>query len=60
MSPESSCQTCEFAEPTVDEDDGPGLECRRFPPQILVVDGHPMRAFPGVDASDWCGEWSQA
>lgn len=34
------------------------LKCRRYPPQVLVVDGEVAQTFP--DANQRCGEYSAA
>ncbi len=50
-----TCGTCAHSEVKV-TDDGPVLECRRFPPVLIVVDDEARRLFPQVDAGEWCGE----
>lgn len=51
-----SCRTCRWAEATVLED-GPVIECRRFPPQLVVPEeGDVLQAWPQVTDQDWCGE----
>ena len=40
----------------------PGGECRRNAPQAVMVhadidDSEHIAYWPGVDPSDWCGEW---
>lgn len=67
-----SCVTCAFAEPIAAGDDGlPRTECRRYPPQVVVLrkptilrskpDGYdaPVMVWPQVDSDDWCGEWRE-
>lgn len=54
---ERSCVSCRHANPVAEGSDGePFVECRRFPPVIVVVDGDLVRLFPTVDADDWCSE----
>ena len=50
------CTSCEFAELTVG-DDGPRIDCRRYPPGYVTFDGEPARVWPQVSADDWCGEY---
>lgn len=52
----STCGTCALAEVKVTED-GPVLECRRFPPLLVVIEDDLRRLFPQVDAEEWCGEY---
>lgn len=44
------CNTCKFRNIR--------NECRRFPPQVTMVQGSVVPIFPVVDDDDWCGEWS--
>lgn len=66
----STCSTCRYAELTVDGDD-PRVECRRFPPQLLMAVGVEIdlgdeterteigsQGWPIVQSEDWCGEWA--
>jgi hypothetical protein len=40
------------------EHDGPAMECRRFPPQIIFPRKDDVAvAFPTVYDTDWCGEY---
>jgi hypothetical protein len=59
-----SCVTCRFASPVImpldhDGADAPNpvVECRRYPPQFVAVDGEPVIGWPQVNADDWCGEY---
>lgn len=51
-----TCANCAFADPRMEEGE-PVLQCRRYPPAVLVYDGEAVKVFPGVEESDWCGEW---
>lgn len=55
-----NCTHCKFYAPV--EDSGTVLDygaCRRHPPVPLVDgDGDVISAFPAVDESDVCGDWS--
>lgn len=52
----ASCTDCTYSTPDVRGDDFV-LECRRFPPQVFVVDGNDaVQAWPNVGPDDWCGE----
>lgn len=60
--PDRNCSNCRWADPTVDEDEGPIIWCRRWPPQITSVsDSEVSDAFtvswPPVRDHDWCGEF---
>jgi hypothetical protein len=53
-----SCETCIFFRKW----SKPGGECRRNAPQAVMVhadidDSEHIAYWPGVDPSDWCGEW---
>lgn len=57
------CQTCKFSHFGI-TDDGPVVECRRFPPVTAPLSDDPeemelftMHRFPNVLADDWCGEY---
>lgn len=51
-----SCGSCRFA--SVELDGEMRLECRRYPPQVIVVEDHePVLSWPTPQADDWCGEW---
>lgn len=67
------CGTCRFAEPVVVDaspgrnDAGPTLQCRRYPPQLIVTESPITEVFEDVSqcwpqmADDaWCGEWAPA
>lgn len=53
----NTCKTCRFSF----RDDEDLLECRRFPP-LVVLDaaGKPQSFCPMTDDDAWCGEWSEA
>jgi hypothetical protein len=59
---DAACGTCRFAEPTVDAEDGPYLQCRRYPPTVVGTDDNARAGVvvPLVDATDWCGEYQEA
>lgn len=54
---EVNCGRCRFVEPTVGDDDEPRADCRRYPPQYVVIDGEPVTIWPQVNGDDWCGEF---
>jgi hypothetical protein len=61
------CAKCRFADvAVVDEDYGPFLVCRRYPPTLVEVDTGPsgreqgVLAWVPVQSDDWCGEWQEA
>lgn len=56
MDEHPTCGTCAFAAPCVDDGE-PYVQCRRFPPTVIVVDGETACGFPTVTEEDWCGEW---
>lgn len=54
-----SCETCRFAELTIEGDD-PRVECRRFPPNVVALPDDQSMAgqlWPVVQVGDWCGEY---
>lgn len=54
------CTTCRFSAPAVMPGDGAVvLECRRYPPTVVPVDGQPMQVRPQVESGVWCGEFRQ-
>ncbi len=56
-----SCGTCRYGEPGITADDEQLiLECRRYPPQLFVVNGDVARTWPQMQSHDWCGEWAEA
>lgn len=34
-------------------------DCRRYPPQMVVVDGQMACCWPEVDSAHWCGEFQR-
>jgi len=48
-----SCLTCAWSS-TVDEDGF--VECRRFPPEVHIIDNKPIQLRPRMHPSDICGE----
>lgn len=52
-----SCSTCEFADPGVGDEGELLVHCRRFPPQLFVLDGETTQAWPQPHHGDWCGEY---
>jgi hypothetical protein len=52
-----ACATCRHAEPA-QLGDALVLECRRYPPTVLLVVDEPCVTFPHVYEGDWCGEWA--
>ncbi|MFZ3583419.1 hypothetical protein ACOI1H_14770 [Loktanella sp. DJP18] len=50
--PEPLCKTCRFRGLTWQS-----LICRRFPPQIVVVDGKTTSEFPQVNHDMFCAEY---
>ena len=54
----SSCIECRYAQARVASGDEPVLDCRRYPPAVIVLNGDPMTVWTQVDGDDLCGEWS--
>lgn len=54
----NDCMECRWALPSVsdDPDEGVVLKCRRYPPQLLVLNGELAQASP--DAVTRCGEFT--
>jgi hypothetical protein len=54
------CGTCRHAHISFDPDDPeqPTMECRRYPPQVFVLNDEPAQAFPSIDSDMSCGEWA--
>lgn len=50
------CPECRFSEVVI-LDDGPNVECHRFPPVIIGVNDEPLQVWPQVQSEDWCGEF---
>ncbi|HYC63302.1 MAG TPA: hypothetical protein VEC14_01115 [Reyranellaceae bacterium] len=62
-----SCKTCRHGTPA---QQGGGVECRRFPPQMLLLPAPPTLANPNqpqlavsglrpvMQPASWCGEFS--
>lgn len=48
-----SCLDCLWG--TVVDEDGL-IECRRYPPEIFVVDGKPVQYRPRMSPTNLCGE----
>ncbi len=39
---------------------GPNSECRLHPPTVMLdVEGDDVTAWPKVELTDWCAEWSK-
>jgi hypothetical protein len=55
-----NCANCTFAQVNEFDDGTFGLNCQRFPPTLLVLDGVVTRAWPTVTNDDVCGEWEGA
>lgn len=53
--PNQICGTCRSFK--ANENNPPFGHCKRFPPQIIVVDDWPNSRFPAVEGSDYCDEW---
>ena len=52
------CADCRYAELGVN-DDGPMVECRRYPPQLFVLyDDEASQAWPQMASDGWCGEFT--
>jgi hypothetical protein len=54
-----SCASCRFSAPKLLDDDAPVLECRRFPPTVLVLDATVVQLWPQMSAEDGCGEYER-
>ena len=58
---ERKCCSCRWAEKITNKMaiGQSAAECRRFPPQIMLIQGHPVVAWPVVnnDPRLYCGEW---
>lgn len=55
----NSCADCQHSEPTItDDNEDVVLTCRRYPPQVFMMGEQTACAWPQVDDSDCCGEWS--
>lgn len=52
---DSTCKECRFLG-DCDEEDG---VCRRYPPKVILTDEGEATAFPVVDLTWWCGEFSR-
>lgn len=56
-----NCVSCRHSHVNeLDNDEGFVLQCRRHPPQIAVLDGMVIQAWPQVDENDVCGEGQEA
>lgn len=55
-----NCANCTFSHVNEFDDGQIGLLCRRYPPQIFVLDDQPTQAYPDVSNDHWCGEWEGA
>ena len=54
-----NCDGCVYAHPIITDDTNqPALKCHRYPPRLFVWDGQLTQSLP--DATDWCGEWTEA
>lgn len=51
-----ACSLCKWSALRVTDDQGPVLDCRRNPPQV-VVHGDLLIVWPQVEFGDWCGEF---
>lgn len=57
MTAGQDCGACRFSDIESNED-GPVLECHRFPPQLIGgTTDEVLLAWPQVKGGDWCGEW---
>lgn len=52
------CSHCAHAEPVVFPG-VPVMECRRYPPIVIVIADEANKMWPQVDGDDWCGEFQQ-
>lgn len=52
-----ACWRCRFFVRDDDAQDEGGF-CQRFPPTCACNDGELLVMWPGVEALDWCGEFS--
>lgn len=53
------CADCRYRDLVVFNEGGEmDSVCRRYPPQIFVIDDDAVQAWPHVDAEDWCGEYA--
>lgn len=55
-----SCSDCRWKEVIIAEDaDGaePAVECRRYPPTVMLHDGEAVVLWPQVAENEWCGEF---
>lgn len=57
--PAAQCAACWFWQRLNGREDDPTMgDCRRMPPQVLVVEGVGMASvFPNTRETDWCGEF---
>lgn len=57
-----NCASCRWAEPRITEDEVavPVLDCRRFPPQVVIRLEVPTVVWPQVAEQEWCGEYAPA
>lgn len=57
MNGNERCETCQFFTPSSKlAVDG---WCRRYVPQIVVIDNEVATQFPHINYDDWCGEHEQ-
>ncbi len=49
-----SCATCKFA-----LTEGAAIVCRRYPPEVMRMDGALVRHWPHPHDTDWCGEYKK-
>lgn len=54
-----TCETCRFSIELPDETTPRTMQCRRYPPQLVVKDDE-WGLWPRTLADHWCGEWRKA
>lgn len=56
-----NCPTCRWSNPVLSdiEEEGPLLNCQRYPPQLFAFEDQVTQAWPKMEDGDWCGEYSE-
>ena len=55
-----ACSDCRYKEVMIAgllEDAEPVMECRRYPPTVMMHEDEPIVMWPQVAENEWCGEF---